>query len=314
MDEKKSSKTDEILRQLEDGVLNLFESDTYKRYLDTMSKFHSYSVNNCILISQQKPDSTYVAGYHKWIELNRHVMAGEKGITIIAPAPYKKTVEVNVTDDKGVQIRDSDGNPITDKQEITVYSFRTATVFDISQTQGEPLPDLISELKDPVDRYDDLLQIITDLCPVPVKFDNIDSGANGYYSPVNQEIVIKRGMPEEQSLKTLVHECAHARLGHGGKDDHSDRRTHEVQAESVAYCVCKAIGLDTSDYSFGYIAGYSSGKDQKELKASLQIIRDVSDKMITEFQVRWSLLMDSRAQVTSIDDPGIKPHGCGMAM
>lgn len=309
------SKIDQTLEQLQTGLDELFQSDKYKLYLDTMSKFHSYSVNNCILIALQKPDASLVAGYTAWRDkFHRQVLKGETGITIIAPTPYKKSYEVVVKGTDGRPVLDEDGKPVTEEKEFVHQAFRICKVFDISQTEGEPLPELISELKDPVDRYDDLLQIITDLCPVPVKFDNIDSGANGYFSPKNEVIVIKRGMPEEQTLKTLVHECAHARLGHGSDDDHLDRRTHEVQAESVAYCVCKAIGLDTSDFSFPYIAGWSSDKDTKELKASLHAIRDVSDSMIAEFQDRWFLLMDSRAQVTSIDDPGIKSHGCGMAM
>ena len=315
MDEKKNTRIDDILQRLEDGVSSIFESDGYKRYLDTMSKFHSYSVNNCFLIAMQRPDASYVAGYTAWREkFHRQVMKGEKGITIIAPSPYKRNVEVNVLDEHGSQILDPTGHPVTEQKEVTYQGFRTATVFDISQTEGEPLPSLVSDLLDPVQDYDEYLSAIKDMSPVPVRFDNIESGAKGYFSPSKQEIVLQRGMSEEQTIKTLLHECAHARLGHGGEDDHSDRRTHEVQAESVAYCCCKAIGLDTSEYSFGYIAGWSSGKDQKELKASLQAIREQADQMITGIEERITNVMELRAERAVVETPKIQVEGIKIAI
>ena len=315
MEGKEKRKIDEIMEQLEKGVASIYDSEGYKRYLDTMSKFHSYSVNNCILIAMQRPDATYVAGYTAWKAVfHRHVLKDEKGITIIAPIPSKKKVDVKVVDEHGSQVLDAAGHPLTEQKEVTYQRFKTATVFDVSQTEGEPLPSLVSELMDPVQDYEEYFSAIKELSPVPVRFDNIPSGAKGYFSPSKQEIVLQRGMPEEQTIKTLLHECAHARLGHGGDDDHSDRRTHEVQAESVAYCCCKAIGLDTSEYSFGYIAGWSSGKDQKELKASLQTIRDQADQMIKGTEEKISRVMELRAEKATIEAPKVHTEGLKIAM
>ncbi len=314
MEGKQNSRIDEILQQLEAGVASIYESEGYKRYLDTMSKFHNYSVNNCILIAMQKPDASYVAGYTAWKDkFHRQVLKGEKGITIIAPSQYKKNVDVSVVDEYGSQVMDAAGRPLTEQKEVTYQGFRTATVFDVSQTEGEPLPSIVSDLMDPVQDYDEYFSAIKDLSPVPVRFDNIESGAKGYFSPTKQEIVLQRGMSEEQTIKTLLHECAHARLGHGGDDDHSDRRTHEVQAESVAYCCCRAIGLDTSDYSFGYIAGWSSGQDQKELKASLQTIRDQADQMIKGIEEKFTRVMEIRAERAAMEGPKVRTDGLRIA-
>lgn len=293
---------DPIIKQLQDGIETLFHSDKYKQYLDTMSKFHSYSINNCLLISLQKPDATLVAGYTSWRDnFHRHVMKGEKGITIIAPTPYKKTYEVVVKDAEGRPVLNDDGKPVTEEKVYVHQSYRTATVFDVSQTEGEPLPTIMSDLNNPVENFDDYFDIIKDMSPVPVRFDNITSGAKGYYSPAKHEIVLQRGMSEEQTLKTLLHECAHARLGHGSDDDHLDRSTKEVQAESVAYVCCRALGLDTSEYSFGYIAGWSSGLDQKELKTSLHTIRDQSDQIITGIEQKIQHILTIRQEKQSLD-------------
>lgn len=306
------SRVDETLEQLEKGINELFESNKYKQYLDTMSKFHSYSVNNCLLIAMQKPDATLVAGYTAWRDkFHRQVLKGEKGLTIIAPSPYKKQIEQQVMDADGKPVFDAAGQPLMEQKEHTINAFRIAKVFDISQTDGEPIPELVAELKDPVEDFDDLLESIKSISPVPMRFEDITSGANGYYSPKNQEIVVKRGMPEEQTLKTFIHEVAHARLGHGGDDDHLDRRTHEVQAESVAYCTCKSLGLNTEDYSFGYIAGWSSGREQKELKASLQTIKDTADKMITGIEQKMESLRIQHQEYAfthslKVDGPSMK--------
>ena len=292
-----SQKIDETLTQLQQGITELFDSEKYKEYLDVMSKFHDYSVNNCLLISMQRPDATYVAGYTAWKEkFKRQVMKGEHGITIISPAPIKKKKDVEIKDAEGNPVLDQNGNPITETKEYTQQSFRIAKVFDISQTEGEPLPELVSELTDPVEGFSDYLDAIKAISPVPIRFDGIVGSANGYYSPQKQEIVIRRGMPEEQTLKTMLHECAHARLGHGGDTDHTDRQTKEVQAESVAYCCCRALGLDASNYSFGYIAGWSSGKEQKELKESLQVIREQADLMIKGIEKEMKLVMELRQE------------------
>ncbi len=308
-------KVDEILKQLEDGVSELFESDKYKNYLNTMSKFHRYSVSNCMLIAMQKPEASYVAGYTAWRDkFHRQVLKGEKGITIIAPSPYRKLVDVNVVDTDGKQVIDTNGNPVVEEKEIVYQAFRTATVFDVSQTAGEPLPTIVSDLMDPVQGYDDYVDAITELSPVPVRFDNIDGSAKGYFSPQKQEIVVQRGMPEEQTIKTLLHEVSHARLGHGGEDDHFDRHAHEVQAESVAYCCCSALGLDTSEYSFGYIAGWSSGKDVKELKQSLDIIRKQADLMITSIEQKITQTMELRMEGITGETLDVKMNGMKMGM
>ena len=284
-----SEKITQAVEMLQEGVQDLFESEKYRRYLDTMSRFHDYSVNNMILIGMQRPDATLVAGYTSWRDkFHRSVKKGEKGITIISPSPYKVTREVEKTD--------PDGTTSTEEQEISRIAFRTATVFDVSQTEGEPLPEIVTILYDPVEDFDDLLDAIKAVSPVPVSFEQIKGSANGYYTPKEAKIVIKRGMPEEQTLKTLLHEVGHATLGHGGKDDHLDRRTREVQAESVAYVVSKAIGLDTEDYSFGYVAGWSSNRDLKELKSSLQTIRDAADKLITGIEEKLDIIREQRME------------------
>lgn len=290
------SRIDETLEQLDKGISELYESDKYKCYLNTMSKFHNYSVNNCILIAYQKPDATMVAGYTAWRDkFHRYVKKGEKGLTIIAPSSYKKQIEQQVMDAYGKPLYDASGQPIVEKKDKIVNTFTTVKVFDVSQTDGEPLPELVSELKNSVDDYDDYLVAIQSISPVQMRFeDNIRP--NGYYNPKNKEIVIRRGMSEEQTLKTFIHEVAHAKLGHGTDKDQFDRRTHEVQAESVAYCTCKSLGLDTEEYSFGYIAGWSSGKDKKELRASLQLIRDVADDMITGITNKMDVLKIQREE------------------
>ncbi len=275
---KPTSKVNEIVKKLEDGVKQVFDSDKYRTYLDTVAKFHNYSVNNTILIAMQRPDASYVAGYTAWKDkFHRNVKHGEKGITIIAPYTYKQTKANNDTEMKEKE------------EEILRQGFKTATVFDITQTEGENLPTLVKELANPVDNYFSLLETIREISPVPIRFSQIDSGANGFYSHNKREIVIKHGMSEEQSIKTALHEVAHARLRHGDKDIKIDRKAMEVQAESVAYCCCHALGLDTSEYSFGYVAGWSSGKDVKELKESLNIIRGEASKMITELQNKFSV-------------------------
>ncbi len=291
-------KIDDTLKELEQGVKDVFESERWRQYLDVQSRFTSYSVNNCILIARQRPDATAVASYTVWRDkFHRQVKRGERGITIIAPTPYKKTKEFEVKDADGQKILDATGRPITEEREVTYQSFHTATVFDVSQTEGEPLPELVSELTNPVKDFDVYMDAIRDLAPVPMRFDDISTGAKGYYSPGKHEIVLQRGMSEEQTIKTFLHEIAHARLDHGGDKDNSDRRTREVQAESVAYCCCRAIGIDTADYSFPYISSFSSGRDVKELKTSLQTIREQSAQMISGIESKVQMVMDNRRQI-----------------
>lgn len=288
------NKTDETLKMLEDGINGLIVSENYKQYLKTMAKFHVYSPNNCLLISMQKPDATLVAGYNTWNEkFHRYVKKGEKGISIISPSEYtyEKPVFKN-----GQPVFDENGALI--KEKVKRRGFRTTTVFDISQTEGEPLPEIVNVLSGPVEGFYDYLNAIDSISPVPIRFDDINQ--NGYYSANKQEIVIKRGMPEEQTIKTLLHECAHALLGHG-KDDGLDKETREVQAESVAFVCCNALGIDSSDYSFGYIAGWS--KEISALKENLNLIRLTSHKMIEGVQTSLNESMKLRLELSQKLEP-----------
>ena len=262
----------EILDQLEKGVSELFESDRFKEYLTCMSKFHNYSFNNTLLIAMQKPDATLVAGFNAWKDKHgRMVKKGERGIRILAP--YKYAVEAEP---------EHEGE---EPKIIERTGFKPAYVFDVSQTEGKELPSIaVNELSGDVNEYNKLFRALRIVCPVPVDFEDIEGGSKGYFSDSENRIAIKKGMSQVQTIKTLVHETAHAMLHSSAaedKDNPVDRRTKEVEAESIAFTVCKRYGLDTEDYSFGYIAGWSSGKDAKELKASLERIKDTADKMIT---------------------------------
>ena len=279
----------EITDKLETGLKNLFDSEQYRSYLNTMAKFHNYSFNNTLLIAMQKPDASLVAGFHKWKnELGRTVKKGEKAIKILAPAPYKKKVMMTKIDPNTHQpVFDKDGTPVKEEKEITVQAFKIASVFDVSQTEGREIPTIgVHELTGNVEQYPQFFEAVKKTSPVPVEFENIRSGARGYYHQVEKRIAIQFGMSEMQNMKTLIHEIAHARLHAIDKDNPPenppDRYTKEVQAESVAYTVCQHYGLDTSNYSFGYIAGWSEGKDLPELKASLETIRTASHELITD--------------------------------
>lgn len=261
----------EITEQLEKGVKEVYESEKYKAYLDFMGKFYDYSVNNIILILMQKPDASLVAGYQSWKnKFNRQVKKGEKGITIIAPCPHKYKKEVE----------DENGN-VTEK-EINFTTYRACTVFDISQTDGEEVPKLITELSGNVENFVEIVEKLKELAPVPVGFEDIKSGAKGYFSHAEKRIAVQEGMSEQQTVKTLVHEIAHSILhdNENGEEKDADRQTKEVQAESVAYSVCKYLGLDTSDYSFGYIAGWAKDREVKALNASMEVIRKTSKAII----------------------------------
>ena len=259
-----------ITEQLEQGVKNIFTSDKYIEYLNFMSKFTSYSFNNIVLILMQKPDASLVAGYKAWQKkFNRQVRKGEHGITILAPCPHKKEVETE------------DG----ETKEIIWNTFRAVTVFDISQTDGEAIPTgCVEKLTGEVENFTELKAKLEAVAPVPVAYENIEGTANGYYSHKEERIVIQEGMSQQQTVKTLVHEISHAILhSKEGEEKEANRNTREVQAESVAYTVCSMLGLDTSDYSFGYVAGWSTGKDIKELNASMEVIRktaqDIAEKI-----------------------------------
>ena len=287
MSEKQKVK--EITDKLEAGLKELFESEKYKSYLSTMSKFHNYSFNNTLLIAMQKPEATLVAGYQAWQKnFERHVNKGEKAIRILAPAPYKIKEERDKLDPvTGEMMFDENGMPQKEETEVTIPAFRAVSVFDVSQTDGKPIPELeVNELLSTVEGYEDFVQALMNISPVPIAFEDIPGDSKGYFSTAEKRIAVQENMSESQTLKTMVHEVAHSML-HDKEVNQSmdipvkDRNTKEVEAESVAFTVCQHFGIDTSDYSFGYIAGWSSGRNMKELKSSLDTIRKTASKLIT---------------------------------
>ena len=291
----------EITDRLETGIQELFESERYKAYLTTMSKFHSYSFNNTLLIAMQ--GGQLVAGYNKWRDdFHRNVKKGEKAIKILAPAPFKAKKEVQKLDAQGRPVMGKDGKPVTEVQEIQVPAFKIVSVFDVSQTEGEPLPSIgVEELTGSVERYGEFFKALEQTSPVPIGFEDIPGGSHGYYHLTEKRIAIQEGMSELQTLKTAIHEIAHSKLHAIDPEapaieqaDRPDSRTREVQAESVAYAVCQHYGLDTSDYSFGYVAGWSSGKDLKELKASLETIRATAHELISTIDGHLAQLQKER--------------------
>ena len=287
MSEKQKVK--EITDKLEAGLKELFESEKYKSYLSTMSKFHNYSFNNTLLIAMQKPEATLVAGYQAWQKnFERHVNKGEKAIRILAPAPYKIKEERDKLDPvTGEMMFDENGMPQKEETEVTIPAFRAVSVFDVSQPDGKPIPELdVNELLSTVEGYEDFVQALMNISPVPIAFEDIPGDSKGYFSTAEKRIAVQENMSESQTLKTMVHEVAHSRL-HDKEVNQSmdipvkDRNTKEVEAESVAFTVCQHFGIDTSDYSFGYIAGWSSGRNMKELKSSLDTIRKTASELIT---------------------------------
>ena len=298
----------EITDRLETGIQELFESERYKAYLTSMAKFHSYSFNNTLLIAMQ--GGQLVAGYNKWRDdFHRNVKRGEKGIKILAPAPYKVKKEMPKLDEQGQPVMDKDGKPLTEVQETQVPAFKIVSVFDVSQTEGEPLPSIgVDELAGNVEQYEDFFKALEQTFPVPMAFEDIPGGSHGYYHLTEKRIAIQENMSELQTLKTAIHEIAHAKLHAIDPDapvtkqaDRPDSRTREVQAESVAYAVCQHYGLDTSDYSFGYVAGWSSGKDLKELRASLETIRATAHELITTIDGHLAELQQQRQAQQAVE-------------
>lgn len=295
----------EITDKLQQGIKELFESERFKEYLRTMSKFYNYSFNNTLLIAMQKPEATYVAGYTSWQRnFDRQVMKGEKGIKILAPAPYKAQEEREKIDPLTQKpVIGVDGKAVTETVEVLRPAFKVVSVFDVSQTDGKELPDIIvDELKGTVENYEAFFDALKQESPVPISFEDIPGGAKGFFSPVESRIAIQEGMSEIQTVKTAIHEIAHAKL-HAFKpdekaapEDKKDRHTKEVEAESVAYTVCQRYGIETSDYSFGYIAGWSSGKETKELKSSLDTIRKTAAEMIEGIDAKLKVLLAEKAQ------------------
>ena len=288
--EKPAEKLKEITDRLEQGITELFDSERYKEYLRVMSKFHNYSFNNTLLIAMQKPDASLIAGFTAWKnQFQRNVKKGEKGIKIIAPSPFKIKQETEKIDPQTQKpVIGRDGKPVTEEKEITIPAYKVVSVFDVSQTEGKELPDIaVDALTGDVEQYSDFFAALEKTSPVPIGFEKIEGGAHGYYHLEDKRIALDEGMSELQTLKTAIHEIAHAKLHdidlNAPKDEQQprvDRRTREVEAESVAYTVCQHYGLDTSDYSFGYVAGWSSGRELAELKNSLETIRSAAADII----------------------------------
>ena len=302
--EKPAEKLKEITDRLEQGIAELFDSERYKEYLKVMSKFHNYSFRNTVLIAMQKPDASLVAGFSAWKNnFERNVMKGQKGIKIIAPSPYKIKQEMQKIDPHTQKpVIGKDGKPVTEEKEVTIPAYKVVSVFDVSQTEGKELPDIaVDELTGDVDRYKDFFAALEKTSPVPIAFENIEGGSHGYYHLEDKRIAINEGMSELQTLKTAIHEIAHAKLHdidlNAPKDEqqpHVDRRTREVEAESVAYTVCQHYGLDTSDYSFGYVAGWSSGRELSELKSSLETIRSAAAEIINSIDANFAELQKAQ--------------------
>ena len=291
----------ELTDKLEQGLQDLFNSDSYRNYLSTMSKFHNYSFNNTLLIAMQKPDATLVAGYKAWQKnFERHVNKGEKAIRILAPAPYKIKEERDKIDPVTQELLlDKDGNPQKEEVEITIPAFRAVSVFDVAQTDGKPIPELAAkELLSDVEGYQDMIRAVEAISPVPIELEEIAGDSKGYYDREAKRIAVQENMSESQTLKTMIHEVVHSKL-HSKEVEQDeqmkkDRNTKEVEAESIAYTVCQHFGIDTSDYSFGYIAGWSSGRDTKELRASMDTIRRTASELITGIEEQLQELQRNR--------------------
>ena len=304
--EKPAEKLKEITDRLEQGITELFDSERYKEYLRVMSKFHNYSFNNTLLIAMQKPDASLIAGFSAWKNnFGRNVMKGQKGIKILAPSPFKIKKELEKIDPQtGKAFIGKDGKPVTEEKEITIPAFKVVSVFDVSQTEGKEIPDIaVNMLTGDVEHYKEVFAALEKTSPVPVGFEKIEGGAHGYYHLEDKRIALDEGMSELQTLKTLIHEIAHAKLHDidlnaplEDLENRPDRRTREVQAESIAYTVCQHYGLDTSDYSFGYVAGWSAGRELAELKSSLETIRSAAAEIINSIDGHIAELQKEQAQ------------------
>ena len=304
--EKPAEKLKEITDRLEQGITELFDSERYKEYLRVMSKFHNYSFNNTLLIAMQKPDASLIAGFSAWKNnFGRNVMKGQKGIKILAPSPFKIKKEMEKIDPQTQKvIIGKDGKPVTEEKEITIPAFKVVSVFDVSQTEGKEIPDIaVNMLTGDVEHYKEVFAALEKTSPVPVGFEKIEGGAHGYYHLEDKRIALDEGMSELQTLKTLIHEIAHAKLHDidlnaplEDLENRPDRRTREVQAESIAYTVCQHYGLDTSDYSFGYVAGWSAGRELAELKSSLETIRSAAAEIINSIDGHIAELQKEQAQ------------------
>lgn len=305
--ESREEKMSRIQQKLEEGVKEIFTSEKYKNYIRAMSKFPSYSTNNCILIASQCPQASLVCGYRKWQEeFKRTVNKGEHGIMIMAPIRGKSQIEEEVLDENNRLVRDEDGNPKTELVTRDYQTYRPVYVFDVSQTSGEPLPSLSSMLIGKVESFDILKEALMEISPVPVAFEAVEGSANGYFSPSQSRIVIDESLPQQQMIKTMIHEISHATLGHGGEEDKWDRKTKEVQAESVAFWVSQMLGIDTSEYSFGYIGGWSSSKDVSELKENLGLIKQTADCLSASIEEALKKRMEKEKTVSIVAESAPK--------
>lgn len=311
MTEKQTNKDRmrEIVDSIENGIKELFESDKYRQYLSTMSRFHRYSVNNTMLIYMQRPDATHVAGFNKWRDqFGRNVLKGEKGIRIIAPTPYKKKVEEIKTDpETNAPVLDADGKAIIEEKEIRIPMFKVVSVFDVSQTSGKPLPQLAADLSGNVQQYEVFMEALRRASPVPMEIKPVARDTDGFFSIKAQSITIRAGMSEVQTVCAAVHEIAHAKL-HDYEhmtelaDDgetilvpgEKSRNTEEVEAESISYAVCQYYGIETGENSFGYIATWSKGKELKELRASLETINKTASELITDIDRHFAEICKER--------------------
>lgn len=287
--EARKAEMEAISNKLEQGVKDVFKEQNFKDYLNFCAKLPRYSVNNQLLIMMQKPDATMCQSFTGWKEMNRNVKRGEKGIRILAPAPYKMDKEQDKKDSFGKPVLDKDGEPVKETVEVTVNAFKPVSTFDISQTEGEPIPQIgVEELVGDVEGYASLIEAIKETVPVPIEFENIESGAKGYFHIEDNRIAIQEGMSEVQTVKTMIHEAAHQALHSKEAMEHSGEKKSqnqkETEAESIAYVVCQHFGIDTSEYSFPYVATWSADKEVPELKASLDTIRSCSAKLIVSIE------------------------------
>lgn len=284
--EEKKEELKNTMEMLEKGVKEVFSSDKFKEYLNTMSKFHNYSIKNILWLQMQNPNARRIAGMKTWNSLGRKITKGEKSLRILAPYKHKKEIEMDKLNPKtNTQYIDKGDNPIKEKQKVEWISFKSVPVFDISQTNGKELPTLINELEGNVDNYDHMISSLVEVAKIPVEFENIKNGSKGYYHLVENRIAIKEGMSEEQTIKTIIHETAHSRLHSLHKQqDAPERETQEIEAESIAFVVSKHFGIDTDGYSFGYVAAWSEDKDLKQLESSLKTIQKEANSIIGEVE------------------------------